>query len=91
MCLVTYNLFGQQYPFQDSSLSSVACVRKANDNNSPLKTLKGFPKVNLPSGKSVQAVVGLPYNSFEFYDREQTEMIVAAGKYEAVLWKQFQY
>jgi beta-glucosidase len=57
-------------------------VRKSNDSDGPIKTLKGFQRVNVPEGKTAQAVINLPVTSFEFYDRQSCKMIVAAGEYE---------
>lgn len=57
-------------------------VRKANDTDGPLKTLKGFQRLSVSAGKTAQAVISLPYNSFEFYDRATGKMTVAAGEYE---------
>ncbi|HOT14692.1 MAG TPA: glycoside hydrolase family 3 C-terminal domain-containing protein [Bacteroidales bacterium] len=57
-------------------------VRKVNDTDGPLKTLKGFKRLNVSAGKTAQAVICLPYNSFEFYDRTTGKMTVAAGEYE---------
>ena len=59
-------------------------VRKLNDTDGPLKTLKGFQRVAVPAGKTVQAVISLPYNSFEFFDRSTGKMDVAAGEYEVL-------
>ncbi|HRZ99031.1 MAG TPA: glycoside hydrolase family 3 C-terminal domain-containing protein, partial [Paludibacter sp.] len=57
-------------------------VRKLNDTDGPLKTLKGFQRVDVSAGKTVQAVIQLPYNSFEFFDRSTGKMDVVAGEYE---------
>ena len=57
-------------------------VRKLKDNDGPLKTLKGFQRVDVSAGKTVQAVINLPYNSFEFFDRSTGKMDVSAGEYE---------
>jgi beta-glucosidase len=59
-------------------------VRKLNDTDGPLKTLKGFQRVNVSAGKTVQAVINLPYNSFEFFDRSTGKMAVVAGEYEVL-------
>ena len=40
-----------------------------NGTNDPLGTLKGFLRVEVAAGKTVQAVISLPSSSFEFYDR----------------------
>ena len=57
-------------------------VHKANDTDGPIKTLKGFQRVNVDARKTVQAVINLPYNSFEFFDRAKVKMEVAPGEYE---------
>ena len=59
-------------------------VRKLNDTDGPLKTLKGFQRVDVSAGKTVQAVINLPYNSFEFFDRSTGKMAVVAGEYEVL-------
>ncbi|HZK68886.1 MAG TPA: xylan 1,4-beta-xylosidase [Paludibacter sp.] len=59
-------------------------VRKLNDTDGPLKTLKGFQRVDVSAGKTTQAVINLPYNSFEFFDRSTGKMDVAAGEYEVL-------
>ena len=61
-----------------------AYVRKVNDPDGPLKTLKGFQRIELAAGKTGQAVIELSTNSFEFFDRESMEMIVAPGEYEVM-------
>ena len=57
-------------------------VRKMNDPDGPLKTLKGFQRVEVAAGKTGQAVISLPPASFEFYDRASRKMAVIAGEYE---------
>ncbi|MFH1197805.1 MAG: xylan 1,4-beta-xylosidase [bacterium] len=57
-------------------------VRKVNDTDGPIKTLKGFQRVNVAAGKTDQAVINLPYLSFEFFDRASGEMTITAGEYE---------
>src|ERR1035437_1448482 len=57
-------------------------VRKANDTNGPIKTLKGFQRIDVAAGKSAQAIINLPYKSFEFYNGETGKMLVTAGEYE---------
>jgi beta-glucosidase len=59
-------------------------VRKENDTEGPLKTLKGFQRVNVASGKISQAVINLPYTSFEFYDRQSGKMVATSGEYEVL-------
>ena len=57
-------------------------VRKTNDTDGPLKTLKGFQRVEVAAGKTAQAVINLPFDSFEFYDRKSGKMKVSSGAYE---------
>jgi beta-glucosidase len=59
-------------------------VRKVNDNDGPLKTLKGFQRVNIDAGKTGQAVINLPNTAFEFYNRASGKMEVTAGDYEVL-------
>jgi beta-glucosidase len=59
-------------------------VRKVNDADGPLKTLKGFKRMNVTSGKTSQAIINLPYTSFEFYDRASGKMAVTGGEYEVL-------
>ncbi|MCX7987410.1 MAG: glycoside hydrolase family 3 C-terminal domain-containing protein [Bacteroidales bacterium] len=57
-------------------------IRKVNDTDGPIKTLKGFQRIDVPAGKTGQSVIKLPYSSFEFYDRSSRQMKVSAGEYE---------
>ena len=57
-------------------------VRKIGDTDGPLKTLKGFKRIELASGKSGQVTIDLPPSSFEFYNRDQLKMMVSPGEYE---------
>ena len=57
-------------------------VRKVNDIAGPLKTLKGFKRVEVARGKTEQATIDLPPSSFEFYDWAKREMAVVPGDYE---------
>jgi len=57
-------------------------VHRVNDKDGPLKTLKGFKRIELAAGKSGQAVIDLLSASFEFFDRITGKMAVAPGEYE---------
>jgi beta-glucosidase len=57
-------------------------VHKVNDTDGPIKTLKGFQRVELAAGNSGKAIISLTYKSFEFFDRESGKMAVTAGEYE---------
>jgi len=57
-------------------------VRKVNDIEGPLKTLRGFNRVEIPTGKTQQVSIDLTPNSFEFFDWSQRKMMVTPGEYE---------
>jgi beta-glucosidase len=57
-------------------------VRKVNDIEGPLKTLRGFKRVNLQPGKTEEVSIELPPSAFEFYDWSQRKMTVTPGEYE---------
>ncbi len=59
-------------------------VKKVNDNDGAIKTLKGFKRTSVEAGKTVNALVNLPSSAFEFYDAATLKMAVTAGEYE--LW-----
>jgi beta-glucosidase len=57
-------------------------VRKVNDIEGPLKTLRGFKRVEIQAGKSQQVSVDLNPSSFEFFDWGKSKMMVTPGEYE---------
>lgn len=57
-------------------------VHKVNDIDGPIKTLKGFKRVRVTTGKTGQATIMLPPSSFEFYDWNTRRMKVTSGEYE---------
>jgi beta-glucosidase len=57
-------------------------VRKVKDMEGPLKTLRGFKRVEVSIGKTSMATISLSPSSFEFYDRDQRKMTVTPGEYE---------
>jgi beta-glucosidase len=57
-------------------------VRKVNDIEGPLKTLRGFKRIEISAGKTKQVNIELAPSSFEFYDWNQRKMIITAGEYE---------
>ncbi|GET24034.1 xylan 1,4-beta-xylosidase [Prolixibacter sp. NT017] len=57
-------------------------VHKVNDIDGPIKTLKGFKRVRVTTGKTEQATIMLPPSSFEFYDWNTRRMKVTSGEYE---------
>jgi len=57
-------------------------IRKMNDKGGPLKTLRGFERVQVAAGKTQHAVIELDPSSFEFFNADQQKMAVSAGEYE---------
>ncbi len=59
-------------------------VKKVNDTNGPIKTLRGFKRTEVAAGKTVNAVIDLHSSAFEFYNDKTLKMDVTPGEYE--LW-----
>ena len=57
-------------------------IRKTKETAGPLKTLRGFKRVNIPAGKTSDVTIDLPKSAFEFYDRASGKMAVTPGEYE---------
>jgi beta-glucosidase len=57
-------------------------VRKLNDSSDLTKTLRGFQRVNVAKGKTVNATIELPYSAFEFYDDQSLQVKTTPGEYE---------
>jgi beta-glucosidase len=57
-------------------------IRKVQDMDGPLKTLRGFQRVSMAAGKSMTAVIRLPHESFEFFNRASGRMETTPGEYE---------
>lgn len=59
-------------------------VRKLNDVDGPIKTLREFQRVEVESGKSKQVTLSLKPSTFEFFDLKKGKMTVASGDYEVL-------
>lgn len=59
-------------------------IRKMDDTGGPAKTLRGFQRIDVAKGKTMNAVIDLPYSAFEFYDDKALQVKVSSGEYE--LW-----
>jgi len=57
-------------------------IRKVNDIDGPIKTLRGFKRVEISAGETQQVTLELTPSSFEFYDWNQRKMSVTPGEYE---------
>ena len=59
-------------------------VHKANDVNGPIKTLRGFKRVDVAAGKTNNSTITLPPSAFEFFDKETFRVAVTPGEYEVL-------
>jgi beta-glucosidase len=57
-------------------------VRKVGDASGLTKTLRGFQRIQVTQAKTGNAVIDLPYSSFEFYDDKALQVKVTPGDYE---------
>ena len=57
-------------------------IRDLSDKEGPLKSLRGFKKVQLKPSQSATATIALDKKSFEFWDAETNTMRTKPGKYE---------
>lgn len=57
-------------------------VRKLNDPDAPVKTLRAFKRVPVAAGKTVLASLSLTPKAFEFYDANNYQVHVTPGEYE---------
>jgi beta-glucosidase len=57
-------------------------THKVNDIEGPIKTLKGFKRVELIAGELKNITIDLPPSSFEFYNWSQRKVMVMPGEYE---------
>lgn len=57
-------------------------VRKVDDVDGPLKTLRAYKRVDVKAGQTVTVNLDLAPEAFEFYDWSQRAMAVTPGAYE---------
>ena len=56
---------------------------KALDNPAaPIKSLKGFKRVNIPAGQTAQVKITLEPKAFEYYDEKIDELSAMTGRYQ---------
>ena len=56
-------------------------VRKVNDTDGPIKSLRGFKRIEIPAGKMQNVNIKLAASSFEFFDWSQRKMAITPGEY----------
>ena len=57
-------------------------IRDLQDKEGPLKSLRGFQRVNVKAGQTAKVTIQLTRKSFEFFDTETNTMRVKPGTYE---------
>lgn len=57
-------------------------LRDLSDNEGPLKSLRGFKRVDVMPGTTVMAEIKLPREAFEFFDASTNTMRIKPGRYE---------
>lgn len=57
-------------------------IRKIGDDKGPLKSLRGFRRVEIPAGKTVMVTIDLPSSSFEFFDDATNTVRTVSGEYD---------
>ena len=62
-----------------------AYIRRPADKNGPLKTLRGFSRVELAPGESHNVEIDLPRENFEVWDESSNTMRVLPGQYEVMV------
>ena len=57
-------------------------IRNTADQEGPLKSLRGFQRIDVKAGQSATATIALTPESFEFWDAETNTMRTKSGTYE---------
>jgi len=60
-------------------------IRDLQDAEGPLKSLRGFERINVKAGQTTTAIIQLNRRSFEFWDSASNTMRVKPGKYEILV------
>ncbi len=60
-------------------------VRRIDDTDGPIKTLKAFRRVSVEAGVKADVVIDMPRDAFECWDKETNTMRVLPGKYEMMV------
>ena len=57
-------------------------IKSLDNPDAPIKTLKGFKRVNIPAGQTANVKITLEKNAFEYYDESIDELSAKPGKYQ---------
>lgn len=67
---------------RDGAETVQAYLRNPADTEGPIKTLRGFTRVELKAGETKTVTIDLPRTAFEWWDASTNTMRVMPGKYE---------
>ena len=70
---------------RDGTETIQAYLRNPADKEGPIKTLRGFTRVELKAGETKTVTVDLPRPAFEWWDADTNTMRVKPGKYEVLV------
>lgn len=65
-------------------------LKKQEDAEGPVKTLRAFKRVYIPAGKSVDVEFSLNDKELEWWDTQSNTMCVCAGKYDVMVGRSSQ-
>ena len=57
-------------------------VKSLDNPDAPIKSLKGFQRVNIAAGQQASVKITLDKSAFEYYDASIDELSVRPGKYQ---------
>lgn len=60
-------------------------IKRTDDKEGPIKTLRGFCRVELAPGESRKVEIDMPRDNFETWDSQTNTMRVLSGKYELMV------
>lgn len=60
-------------------------VRKSDDLEGPIKTLRGFQRVNVPAGKTIKVILPLNEETFQWWSEKDQNMVPLHGSYELLV------
>ncbi|MBO4658434.1 MAG: glycoside hydrolase family 3 C-terminal domain-containing protein [Prevotella sp.] len=60
-------------------------IKRINDNDGPIKSLRGFSRVTLEPGKQQEVTIAMPRERFETWDEGTNTMRVVPGRYEIMV------
>ncbi len=70
---------------QDGTEIVQAYIRNVNDSEGPLKSLRGFSRVDLKAGETKTVSIDFPNSAFECWDSESNTMRIMPGQYEIMV------